>query len=210
MTYSLEELAQDLNVSRETSVKLQTYADLLIKWQKAKNLVSNSTLDDIWRRHFLDSAQMIPHIQAVFGEKRLSLLDIGSGAGFPGLVLSLAGVAHAHMVESNGRKCIFMRQVVRDTAALAEIHNERIESIGVFPVDIITSRACARVIQLINWSKPFLEASGGKAEIWLLKGAGADEELTEAKACWKMQVDRYSSLSDPSGVILRLHGIESL
>lgn len=210
MVYGPGDFMRDIDVSRETFEKLETYANLLAKWQKAKNLVSGSTIDEMWKRHFLDSAQLFRHLQGVFGEKKLNLVDIGSGAGFPGLVLSAMGSVHAKMVEANGRKCVFMRQVVRDTGANAEILNERIESIDPFPVDIITSRACARVLQLINWSKPFLEASQGKAEIWLLKGAGADEELTEAQACWSMAIDRYPSLSDKTGVILRLSGIKEV
>lgn len=212
MNYSFSDFTQDIDdwdidVSRETSDKLKIYGDLLVKWQKAKNLVSGNTIDDIWRRHFLDSAQLIPLLRDVFGKKQLSLLDIGSGAGFPGLVLSTMNVATAHMVESVGRKCVFMRQVVRETGADAEIHNVRIEEIDPFSVDIITSRACARILQLINWSEPFLQYS---PEIWLLKGELADEELTEAQAYWKMDIDRFQSQSDPSGVILRLRGIEKI
>lgn len=205
MTYSLAQLCADLDVSRETSDKLQIYGDLLIKWQKAKNLVSNSTLDDIWRRHFLDSAQMVPHLHDAFGNKKLSILDIGSGAGFPGLVLGAMGVASANMVESNGRKCIFMRQVSRETGADAAIHNVRIEELEPFPIDIITSRACARISQLLDWAEAFLPQS---PEMWLLKGESAEEELTEAQACWSMTVSRFDSLSDPSGVILRLCDIK--
>jgi len=209
MPYTLSDLEHELHVSRETSDNLQVYADLLVKWQKAKNLVSNSTLDDIWTRHFFDSAQLVPHLCSVFGEKPLKMLDIGSGAGFPGLVLSVMGVGSAHMVESNGRKCIFMRQVARDTGADAKIHNERIESIEPFPVDIITSRACARVGQLLDWSRPFLETDAEQQpEVWLLKGASAEDELTEAQACWKMKIDRFKSQTDPSGVILRLSEIK--
>lgn len=207
MNYSFDDLAADLDVPRETLARLATYGQLLIKWQKAKNLVSNSTLDDIWRRHFFDSAQLAPLLRGAFGEKPVSMVDIGSGAGFPGLVLAAMGVGKAHMVESVGRKCVFMRQVVRETGADADVHNVRIEDIDVFDVDIITSRACARVIQLINWSKPFLVQS---PEIWLLKGEGAEEELTEAQAYWKMTIDRYPSQSDPSGVILRLRDIEKI
>ncbi|PCI63866.1 MAG: 16S rRNA (guanine(527)-N(7))-methyltransferase RsmG [Kordiimonadales bacterium] len=207
MNYSFSDLENDTDVSRETSEKLRTYGELLIKWQKTKNLVSNSTLDEIWKRHFLDSAQLAPKLREVFGEKQLSILDIGSGAGFPGLVLAAMGVGTAHMVESNGRKCIFMRQVVRDTGANAMIHNSRIEELDIFPVDIITARACAKILKLLDWAAPFLSAT---TEVWLLKGEKFEEELTEAKACWNMEISRYQSLSDPSGVILRLRDIEKL
>ncbi|WP_417459419.1 16S rRNA (guanine(527)-N(7))-methyltransferase RsmG [Kordiimonas sp.] len=205
--YGPDDLARDVDVSRETLERLKTYAALLAKWQKAKNLVANSTLDAMWQRHFLDSAQMAPHLRDVFGERKLSMLDIGSGAGFPGLVLAAMEIGHAHMVEANGRKCIFMNQVSRETSAAATIHNERIEAIEPFPVDVVTSRACARVLQLVNWAAPFL---GEGVEMWLLKGEGAEEELTEAQACWKMDINRYQSLSDPAGVILRLSAIQRL
>jgi 16S rRNA (guanine527-N7)-methyltransferase len=205
--YGPDDLARDLDVSRETLDKLKIYAGLLAKWQKAKNLVANSTLDAMWQRHFLDSAQMMPLLEKVYGDRPLTMLDIGSGAGFPGLVLSVMGRGHAHMVEANGRKCIFMSQVSRETSAPATIHNERIEAITPFAVDIVTSRACARVIQLMDWAAPFLRNG---VEMWLLKGEGADEELTEAQASWKMTVDRFKSLSDPGGVILRLSAIQKL
>ncbi|SDD30273.1 MULTISPECIES: 16S rRNA (guanine(527)-N(7))-methyltransferase RsmG [Kordiimonas] len=205
--YGADDLARDLDVSRETLDKLKVYAGLLAKWQKAKNLVANSTLDDMWRRHFLDSAQLAPLLKERFGDREVTLLDIGSGAGFPGLVLSAMGVATAHMVESNGRKCTFMNQVSRETGANATIHAQRIEEMDIFPVDIVTSRACARISQLLDWAAPFLNED---TEMWLLKGEIADEELTEAKACWKMNVDRFKSLSDPTGVILRLSSIKRL
>ena len=176
-----------------------------MKWQKAKNLVSNSTLEDLWRRHFLDSAQLAPLLRSVYGKKQLTMLDIGSGAGFPGLVLDVMGVGTAHMVESNGRKCIFMGQVSRETGADAQVHNVRVEEIDPFPVDIITSRACARISQLLDWAEPFL---GSSPEMWLLKGQTAESELTEAQACWSMTVSRFDSQSDPSGVILRLCDIK--
>jgi len=205
MTYQLSDLARDLDVPRETLGKLQMYGDSLVKWQKAKNLVSNTTLDDMWRRHFLDSAQLVPRLREVFGEKRLIMLDIGSGAGFPGLVLDVMGVGISHMVESNGRKCTFMRHVSRETSANAQIHSVRIEEIDPFPVDIITSRACASITQLLDWASPFLEYG---PEMWLLKGETAEEELTQAQACWNMKVSRFDSLSDPTGSILRLRDIK--
>ncbi len=207
MQYSFDDFARDIDVSRETLDNLKIYGDLLVKWQKAKNLVSNNTLDDIWRRHFLDSAQIIPHLRSVFGEKQLTIMDIGSGAGFPGLVLAVMGEAKAHMVEANGRKSIFMGQVSRETQANAQIHNCRIEDIKPFDVDIVTSRACAKISQLLTWAAPFLKEN---TEMWLLKGEGAEEELTEAQSCWSMSVEKYDSVSDPTGVILRLSTIKHL
>lgn len=206
-SYGPADLAADLSVPRETLAKLEAYAALLVKWQKAKNLVSDTTIPDLWRRHFLDSAQLYPLIRTAKGDSDFTFLDIGSGAGFPGLVLSIMGLGHAHMVESNGKKCSFMGQVSRETSARATIHNARIEALEPFSIDFITSRACAKVGQLLDWGRPFI---GPNTEFWLLKGEGAEDELTEAMKAWKMGVDRFQSLSDDKGVILRLTAVQPL
>ncbi len=203
--YGVSDFAQEVDVSRETLEKLSAYANDLAKWQKAKNLVANSTLDDRWRRHFLDSAQLFPLIKnsAAGGHNRV--LDIGSGAGFPGLVLSIMGLGHVELVESNGRKCVFMNQIIRKTGAAAIAVNDRIEAYEPKPFDIITSRACAKVGQLIEWGEPFMSLH---TEMWLLKGEGAEEELTQASASWNMSIQRFASKSSPDGVILRLYNIK--
>ena len=203
--YGANEFAGDVDVSRETLDALTLYADQLAKWQKAKNLVANSTLEDRWKRHFLDSAQLYPLIRKYHPKGELSVLDIGSGAGFPGLVLSIMGIGKVELVESNGRKCVFMNQVARATGAPATAINERIEALPERPVDIVCSRACAKVEQLIEWSEPFLSES---TEMWLLKGEGAEEELTQASASWNMTTERFSSLTSSTGTILRLSRIK--
>ncbi len=203
--YGPEEFADDTDVSRETLDKLKVYSTALTKWQKAKNLVANSTIDDQWRRHFLDSAQLFPLIRRYHPTSQLKLLDIGSGAGFPGLVLAAMGLGHAVMVESNGRKCTFMNHVIRETEASAIVVNQRIESVDHTGVDIITSRACAKIEQLLAWSAPFISP---QTEMWLLKGATAEEELTQAAASWNMTTEQFDSRSSEEGVILRLSGIK--
>lgn len=203
--YGPADFAAETHVSRETLERLSRYSDLLIKWQKAKNLVSNTTLDDRWRRHFLDSAQLLPLITRAKGQGPFSMLDIGSGAGFPGLVLAIMGLGRAHMVEANGRKCVFMNQVIRDTGADAQVHNERIEALTPFDIDIVTSRACAKIDQLIAWSAPFLRPG---TEIWLLKGETWQEELTQADASWNMSHEQFASQSSHEGVILRLYDMK--
>lgn len=202
--YGPDEFASDTDVSRETLNNLKLYASALTKWQSAKNLVANSTIDDLWRRHFLDSAQLFPLIRRYHTGADLTLLDIGSGAGFPGLVLAIMGLAHTTLVEANGRKCTFINHVIRETAASATALNERIESVEGHVFDVITSRACAKVEQLLVWSKPFI---GPNTEIWLLKGAMAEEELTQAAASWSMAIEKFDSRSSEEGIILRLSDI---
>lgn len=205
--YGINDFADDIDVSRETLDKLQNYSSSLVKWQKAKNLVANSTLDDRWRRHFLDSAQLYPLIRRYHPAGPLNILDIGSGAGFPGLVLSIMGLGAVTMVEANGRKCTFMKHVARETFAPVTVLDQRIESVSPQEFDIITSRACAKITQLLDWSGPFI---GLNSEMWLLKGVTAEDELTQAEALWNMTVEQFDSRSSQEGVILRLSGIKKL
>lgn len=176
--------------------RLQAYASLLVKWQARINLVGPATLPDLWRRHFLDSAQVFPHLRPG------AVLDLGSGAGFPGLILAILGAGPVHLVESDGRKCAFLREVARITETKdVQIHNGRIESLKIFPVTNVTARALAPLEKLLNWAEPFLLPD---VQCLFLKGRGADEELTQAGENWMMRVERIPSLSDPSGLLLQL------
>jgi 16S rRNA (guanine527-N7)-methyltransferase len=207
MTFTSEDFLSETNVPRETLLHLDAYAELLAKWQPSKNLISNSTLDDMWLRHFYDSAQLLPLIRSIHGDKPLRCLDIGSGAGFPGLVLAIMGIGDVTMVESNGKKCAFMRQVKIATKVDVTIENARIESLIAPKMDILLSRACASVLQLLSWGEVFIDEN---TEFWLLKGANVGHELKAAKADWTMQVDQYKSESDKSGIIVRLSNITRL
>ncbi len=207
MGFSSDDFLRATNVPRETLAHLEAYGDLLCKWQPSKNLVSNSTLDVMWQRHFYDSAQLMPLIRDIHGEKPLNCIDIGSGAGFPGLVLAIMGLGHVTMVEANGKKCAFMRQVKLATGADVTIENVRIEELGAQKMEIILSRACASLSQLLVWGEKFI---GENTEFWLLKGANVQQEINDAKADWTMQVDQYRSKSDGSGSILRLRKVSRL
>jgi len=199
-----EDFRQITNVSRETLGRLSQYADLLAKWQRRINLVGRDTLDDLWRRHMLDSAQL----WRLIGRDVSSVVDIGSGAGFPGLVLSILaeqrglGVA---LVESDQRKCAFLNEVIRQTGAKAQVFNVRLEQASLPAADIVTARACARLPKLLDYAHGILKP-GGVALI--LKGARVDEELTEAGKDWTMTIVRHTSLSDPSGTILELRNVQ--
>ena len=208
----LDRFYREHNVSRETQDALAHYKNLLIKWQKAKNLIAPSTVAEADRRHFLDSLQLIPTMKSL--ARTGPIMDIGSGAGFPGMVIALAGMENGfgpvHLVESNGKKASFLQTVARETGRGQDqqsvfIHNDRIEKLEPMPVSIITARACATVSQLINWCRPFLF---NKPVFVLLKGEKADQELTEAQKAWDMTVQRFQSISDPSGQILVLSEIE--
>ena len=144
------DLASNLNVSRETIEKLEHYASLVVKWQKSVNLVANSTIPDLWTRHIWDSAQLAPLVTAQkTANAPLRILDIGSGAGFPGLVLSILTDAEVHLVESDQKKCIFMNNVIRECGLTARIHNVRLETLDDQKADIVTARALASMDKLM-------------------------------------------------------------
>lgn len=197
-----------LAVSRETLDKFQAYAALLRKWNRAINLVSPKTLPDLWRRHFLDSAQLRDHLPPVLGagEGRV-ILDVGSGAGFPGLVLALLGCGRVHLVDADQRKAQFLREVIRVTGAPAQVHACRIEGLDLARADVVTCRAFAPLPRLLaQTAQFFLPEGGGKPAVGLfLKGRRVDEELTEAGKTWRLQLDRIESETDPGGTILRLN-----
>jgi 16S rRNA (guanine527-N7)-methyltransferase len=197
---SLEELGRELPVSRETLDRFESFGALLKRWQEKINLVGQGTLADMWRTHFLDSAQLWP--LAPKGAKKW--LDMGSGAGFPGLVLAIMGVPEMHLVESNHRKAAFLREAARVTATAVVVHTERVENLAPFPVDVITSRALARLDTLLHWARPFAHA---ETVALFLKGQDVDVELTETSKSWIIDVNRHQSQSDTRGVILRIKGI---
>ena len=187
------------DVSRETLEKLVIYSELLIKWQRSINLVSKTTLGDMWRRHFYDSAQLMEYID--ISDKPLKILDLGSGAGFPGLVLSILGVGEVHLVESVGKKCSFMKQVIQQTSINAIVHNERIEDMEGFSSDFVISRACADLEKLLDLTHRF---RGPKTKCLFLKGIKAEDELEQASKKWTFEVKKHVSKTEESGMILEL------
>lgn len=192
-----EEFAATADVSRETSERLRRFADLLVKWQRKINLVSADSLDDLWRRHMLDSAQIVRLLPASIS----SAADIGSGAGFPGLVLAVLGVPGVHLIEADERKCAFLAEAARVAGCSPTIHRKRVEEIDRLRVDVVTARACAPLPKLLGYAEPLL---GANSVCLFLKGGRVAEELTEAEKTWSMVIERFPSLSDPSGTILRI------
>ena len=202
-SFSFEQFENQIDVSRETLDKFSTYKNLLVKWQKSINLVSNTTINDIWRRHLYDSAQLVDYLPAL--PENPVILDLGSGAGFPGLVLSTMGVGKVHLVEAVGKKCAFMKQVIRELKLDAEVHNERIEDMNIFPVDLITSRACADLDKLLELTSEFI---GHSTHCLFLKGGKAEEEIENAQKKWSFKVKKHASKSEESGMILLLSDIK--
>lgn len=192
-----ESVQDALNVSRETLDKCAAYLALLEKWQKSVNLVARKTLDIAWQRHILDSGQLARYLP----DGCKVILDVGSGAGFPGLVLSIMQDAPVHLVESDHKKAVFLQTVIRELDLTATVHNERIESLPALAPDVITARAFAPLGKAIGLMAPHMAPH---TVLLLLKGRNVEEELTEMPDYPIMSAVTYPSLSDPEGVVLQL------
>jgi 16S rRNA (guanine527-N7)-methyltransferase len=194
-----------LNLPKPLLEDFQIYVSLLEKWQKQINLVSTSTLSDVWSRHVMDSAQLYPLIPV--GAKKV--IDIGSGAGFPGLVLALYfkhyGGPEVHLVEADGRKCSFLTEVNYRTNAGVIIHAGRAEAMPGLKGDVITARALAPLRKLIRMARKF---DDGDATYIFLKGAKAREELTDAQKEWTMNIVETTSQTLSIATILTLKGVK--
>ena len=188
-------------VSRETLMRLDEFAALLLRWQKAVQLVAPSTLPKLWTRHIADSLQILEFAPAA---KRW--IDLGSGGGFPGLVVAIALTqvpdAIVHLVESDARKAAFLREAVRITGAPAKVHHERVESVAerfAGDVEIVTARALAPLARLLELAAPLLS---GSARGVFLKGQDVDNELTQAAKSWNISAETFPSRTDARGRIL--------
>ncbi len=195
-----------LVVSRETRERLEIYAALVAKWQKSQNLVAPSTLPHLWRRHIADSAQ----VHALRPDAR-RWVDLGSGAGFPGLVTAIllaeAPGAVVHLVESNRGKAAFLRTVARETGAPAIVHDGRIESFSkdfAESVDGVSARALAGFGVLVGWAAPFV-ARGAVAVFH--KGQDFASELAEATLSWDLDLIEHQSKTEPTGRLVEVRKI---
>ena len=196
-----ESFAARFNVSRETLGSLSAYVALLEKWQRRINLVSPTTLPDIWHRHILDSAQLLPYLPVVSTRERCQILDIGSGAGFPGLVLAILGAGDVQLVESDQRKAVFLQTVIRELGLSACVSNQRIETLPAFQPDVITARALAALPKLISLIAPQLHDG---LTCLFLKGASVGEELTNFQTYSNMNAHLYPSVTNDNGVVVKL------
>lgn len=189
---------------------METYAGLLRQWQTIKNLVSPSTLDVLWERHIADSLQL----PALAPDAKV-WLDLGSGAGFPGMVIAIAMAdtvgAKVHLVESNARKCAFLGEVVRRTGAPVEIHVGRIELLvekrRIESVEVVTARALAPLGKLLGYAQPFLSAG---SRCLFLKGRDVDREIEEARGHWQFDVRLVPSQTDEQGRIAVLTSVKPI
>ena len=190
------EFAARTSVSRETLARLKAYGDLLADWNARHNLVAKSTLPDLWHRHFWDSAQLAPLIPA---EAR-TLADLGSGAGFPGLVLALLRPDLAVTLhEATTKKCAFLQAAADRTGLKVTIRNSRLEDLPPQAFDVVTARALAPLPRLLQYAHPF---TGPNSVCLFLKGQNVGAELTEAHKYWNMGASQVPSQTEPSAAIV--------
>ena len=197
---TVEEFVAASSVSRETLARLEAHLRLLTLWQSRLNLVGSKTLADPWRRHYLDSAQLEPLLPVVAHRT----VDLGSGAGFPGLVLAAMGVPDVHLVESDTRKVAFLREAARSMDVRVSIHARRIERLAPLQADVVTARALAPLDSLLRLATP---VGGARATYILPKGRQVAAELTVARARWHMKAELVPSLTDPEGRIVVLREV---
>jgi 16S rRNA (guanine527-N7)-methyltransferase len=176
---------------------LAAYVDLLRKWNATINLVSAADLPLLWSRHIEDSLQL----GTIAGPLPARAIDLGSGAGFPGLVLAIAFGIEVDLIEQDHRKAAFLREAVMVTGANARVHAVKIEHATVPPAPLVVSRALAPLPVLLRFAKPLLTEDGF---CLFPKSRGVETEITESERHWSMRIDRLGSTTDPNGVILRV------
>ena len=202
-----EEFCSYQHVSRETFNKFEIFIEVLLKWQKSVNLISNSTINTIWKRHFLDSAQLYTYSQDIKG----NILDIGSGAGFPGMILAMMGKNNVNLIESDQKKCIFMREVARLTNTKVKIYNCRIEDLDYMKPELIISRALAPLSKLIeyvdNHMNKNIEENKATPKLLFLKGKNYNNEIYDLLKIKKLEIDIFPSITDDFGKVLYIKNI---
>jgi 16S rRNA (guanine527-N7)-methyltransferase len=169
----------------------------LLRWNRTINLIARSDEAISWQRHIVDSLALVPMLPPDFSHA----IDLGSGAGLPGLVLAIVTGRPFHLVESDIRKAAFLREAVRAVGAPAIVHTARIEAVTIRPAPLITARAVAPLLTLLQWSERLLSPGG---TCIFPKGRRGEDELTAASEEWQMRVERFPSSTDSIATILRI------
>ena len=205
MTNEADRVLAQLNVSRETSERLKVLADLLAKWNPRINLVSKASLGDLWTRHILDSAQVFQ----MASHPVKHWVDIGSGGGFPGLVVAIMAPEQnspmaVTLIESDQRKCAFLRTVLRETGVEGMVLAKRIEQTEHQNADILSARALSDLSSLLSFADHHLATNGTAL---LPKGVTWQKEVEMARESWSFDLDVITSKTEPSSVILKVKDI---
>ena len=194
-----EDACERLNVSRETGAQFEEYVALLTEWQSKINLVSKASLDDVWERHIVDSGQIFE----LLPQSEEKLLDIGSGAGLPGLILAMMGAEKVILVESDRRKCAFLHAAIERIGIKAEIINERVENLAPLYPSVITARALAPLAKLLTLTKAQHHPS---LTCLFMKGKTYHQDLTCLANYPNLNSEIIKSQTSPDSAIIKLTG----
>ena len=197
---------KDLNVSRETFSRLEAYKDTLLLWNSKVNLISVKSADDVWFRHFLDSAQIFKNVT----EADRHILDMGSGGGLPGLVLAIISKEKypslkITLVEADKRKAAFLQEIVRTQRLNSAVIPERIEKVPILGADIVTARALAPLNVLLGYAYRHIKNNGRGI---FLKGVSYNKEVEEALDYWNFNIKVDASITNPGSAILKIRDLE--
>ncbi|OIQ37910.1 MAG: 16S rRNA (guanine(527)-N(7))-methyltransferase RsmG [Roseobacter sp. MedPE-SW] len=198
-------LLDRLDVSRETIDRLEKFEEVLLKWNPRINLVSKNSLDDLWNRHIVDSIQVFTCVE----DPGSSWVDIGSGGGFPGIVVAIMAAEHAPktkvtLIESDQRKSAFLRTAARECGVAINVLNQRIEQADPQNADVLSARAVADLDALLDFSEQHLAESGVAV---FPKGASWKKEVDKAAQRWRFDVEPITSLTETEAVILKIKGV---
>ena len=201
----MEKLRDEYNVSRETIENLITFQNMVLEWNDRFNLISKSSESDCWNRHIIDSLQLVKFMD----KSANKVYDLGSGAGFPGIVLAIAAKElfpnlKVYLIESIRKKAKFLEEAKEKLKINVEIKNERIENLAMPPADIITSRALASLDKLLEYSKPFCSS---KTKLIFLKGEKWKEEIICAEKKWNILYKAFESKTNNKGCVVYIENI---
>jgi 16S rRNA (guanine527-N7)-methyltransferase len=194
-------MQHNCNVSREKYDKINQYCGLLLKWNKTINLVSKSSLQELEKRHISDSIQLLNYIP---DDKNISVIDFGSGAGFPGLIMSICGVKKVTLIESDSRKAAFLLQAAQISDEEIVVINDRIENIGDMSCDVVTSRAFADLNTIFGYSYNIKV----KDKYLLHKGVTFEQEIRAAELDWLFKIQVHDSFTSNQGKILEISDLK--
>lgn len=205
MSNSLDSLLDDFTLNSEVLARLQIYKSLLAKWNKAINLVSAGTVDRIFERHFLDSAQLLQ----LAPEEARTWADLGSGGGFPGLVVAVFAASERPelritLVEADLRKAEFLRTVSREMELSVEVRAERIEVCAPLAADVVSARALAPLPRLFGYAARHLAKDG---MCLFMKGARYDQEVQGASRTWSFRTEAVMSKTEPGSSVLLIRNL---
>ncbi len=192
---------KQIDIEPQVEMLLKKYETLVRKWQKAVNLVSTNSVNELWKRHILDSAQLYDYIPS----NARVMVDMGSGGGFPALVLAVLNhvkngpLTEIYLVESDTKKCVFLTEAARELGVKVHILNQRLETVEGIVADVITSRALAPIAKLIEFARPFTKQ---ETEFLFLKGAQTNTEIKENTV--PCQIELFESKTDTQGKIVHI------